>query len=78
MRDTDRFATALASDGKPLLPGERVSAKRYPRGTIRGTVAISKRVMAYTSDGGLLPALVLVDDDGETWDLPYGARRLKR
>lgn len=65
--------------GNVLHPGDKVSARRYPKGTIRGTVAVSERVQVVQPDGTTVPALVIVTDDGVSYSLPgpKSVRKLK-
>lgn len=65
--------------GNVLHPGDKVSARAYPRGTIRGTVAVSERARVVQPDGTTVPALVVKTDDGTTYSLPgpKSVRKLK-
>jgi len=67
--------------GEVILPGDYVSAKRYPRGTIRGHVIVSKRVKVVDPlTGAESWALQIESDNGTIYDLPSSksVRKLKR
>ena len=53
------FAQTTDRNGNPLMPGDEVSFKLYPKGTARGTVTISKSFKEVMSDGSMLPALAI-------------------
>jgi len=63
------YEHATDCKGQVIHPGDRVSVKRYPRGTVRGVVAISDRATSIV-DGVEAPALVVVADDGTKYNLP--------
>ena len=64
--------------GLPVSPGDRVSVKTYPRGTVRGTVIVSDRVKCIGPDGVERAALMVRTEDGTVYNLPgpKGVRKL--
>lgn len=67
--DLSRWSPAMDKKGRPVKPGDYVSAKRYPRGTIRGVLEISDRAWAVERDGSKIASLVLVDEDGTRYNV---------
>lgn len=73
------YEHATDCKGQVIHPGDRVSIKRYPRGTVRGVVAISDRATSILN-GVEAPALIVVSDEGTRYNLPgsKSVRKLKR
>lgn len=55
--------------GIPVRPGDLVSCPRYPKGTIRGRLEVCSRAKVVHANGSVIPALVIVTEDG----VRYGA-----
>jgi len=71
------FAPAVDCCGHQLSPGDRVSFKKYPRGTARGTVVISERAFEPQPDGSRLPVLAIRCADDCVYSLhSRGVRKL--
>ena len=67
--DLSKWSPDKDKKGRPIKPGDYVSSKRYPRGTIRGVLEISKRAWAVEPDGSKIASLVLVDDEGRQYSV---------
>lgn len=63
-------------NGKSVVPGDFVSIKTYPRGTIRGKVAISERVMEVQGKEERM-SLVVITKDGTAYSIP-GPKSLRK
>jgi hypothetical protein len=72
------YAPQTDMNGIPVHPGDYVSFKTYPRGTGRGTVIVSKRVLAVMPDGKQLPSMA-IDSDGTIYAFySGGVKKLKK
>lgn len=77
MKGVTVYEKACDVKGEQIHPGDRVSIKLHPRGTVRGVVAVSDRAFVVEGDQQV-PALVVVDDEGNRYGLPSpkGVRKL--
>jgi hypothetical protein len=67
--DISKWSPATDKKGRPIKPGDYVSSRKYPKGTVRGVLEISKRAWAVERDGSKVASLVLVDDDGTRYNV---------
>lgn len=66
----------LDLQGEPLALGDLVSQPLYPKGTMRGTVALSERAFCVACNGSAW--VVLSNEDQRSYSLSGKVRRLKK
>jgi hypothetical protein len=75
--DLTRWCPAVDRKGVPVKPGDRVSVRKYPRGTVRGELRLSTRAWCVVG-GEEIGQLVVVAEDGSTYTASDSILKINR